>query len=242
MKSVSFALIILSAFNATAFAQEARRDQSPLEFGIPERQVENRISFNLSKMQIRALHATTGKKVDLKLKDIVINGDSLRPKRINSRGQSTLMYKRKSLSIRLTSKAEFQHGEAMESMKDFKLLSLSMDKYYCHNRLAFELMETVGLHHLFYSFCELQINDSSEGIYMVIERPEDWAFIKKESPVIIRRGFDHTIDEIKTQNITERDEKRNTSPIMRRYMICLTSMKAKDFSRCFMHTWILTIT
>jgi spore coat protein H len=207
MKSVCFALIISSILQTSAFTQDVRGDRPPLELISSERQVENNISFNLSKMMVRSLHSTTGNKVNLKPKNIVINDETFNPKRINTRGQSTLMYKRKSLSVRLNTEAVFHHGEATESMMNFTLLSLSMDKYYCHNHLAFGLMETVGLHHLFYSFCELRINDDSEGIFMVIERPEDWAFSKKKSPVIIRRGFDHAISEIKTDSITGQDEK-----------------------------------
>jgi spore coat protein H len=207
MKSACLTLVISTVLQISAFTQNAQSARPTLELGSSEGGVENRISFDLSRMMIRSLHSTTGSKINLKPKSIVINGETFKPKRINTRGQSTLMYKRKSLSVRLNSEAVFHHGDATESMMNFTLLSLSMDKYYCHNHLSFGLMEAVGLHHLFYSFCDLRINDNSEGIFMVIERPEDWAFNKKKSPVIIRRGFDHSISEIKTDNITDQDEK-----------------------------------
>jgi len=81
-----------------------------------------------------------------------------------------------------------------------------MDKNYCCNRLAFEMMEVSRIFDLFFSFCELRINGQSEGIYMVIERPEDWAMNKKNSPVVIRRGYNIKIDKIETNKKTEKNE------------------------------------
>jgi len=60
------------------------------------------------------------------------------------------------------------------------------------------MMEDIRLFPLFYSFCELRINGQSEGIYMIVERPEDWAMKMKKSPLLIRRGYNHAIDKIKT--------------------------------------------
>ena len=37
---------------------------------------------------------------------------------------------------------------------------------------------------------------------MVIERPEDWAMKKKNSPLIIRRGYNHTIDKMEYSKIS----------------------------------------
>jgi spore coat protein H len=68
------------------------------------------------------------------------------------------------------------------------------------------MMEAAQLFDLFYSFCELMINDHSEGIYMVIEKPEDWALKKKNSPLVMRRGYNNRIDKIKTGKKTVKDE------------------------------------
>ena len=208
MKSVSLAVLFFSILEFTVFSQELQQEANLPLFLASESQIENAISFNLSELKLRSLHSTTGKKSDIKTEDVVINGDTIHAKKINTRGKSTLMYKRKSLSFNLKSKATFHHGEAEETMKRFKLLSLSMDKYYCHNRIAFELMETLDLYHLFYSFCNLQINDKSEGIFMLVERPEDWALNEKGSPMVIRRGFKHAIEEITVNDSLEQVDKR----------------------------------
>ena len=79
-------------------------------------------------------------------------------------------------------------------LKKFFVLGLSMDRNYCNNRLAFEMMEESGLFHLFYTFCELKINGQTQGICMVVERPEDWALKEEKSIFLIRRGYNNKID------------------------------------------------
>ena len=162
------------------------------------RKIENSISFNTSYSNYEKIKDTIGKKISVKATSLIINGNALEPEEINTRGQSSLYYRRKSYSFSLKSEASFRHGERTESFKKFYLLSLSMDKNYCSNRLAFEMMEASKLFHLFYSFCNLRINGKSEGICMVVERPEDWAMKMKNSPLLIRRGYNTTIDKIIT--------------------------------------------
>ena len=162
------------------------------------RKIENSISFNTSYSNYEKIKDTIGKKISVKATSLIINGNALEPEEINTRGQSSLYYRRKSFSFSLKSEAPFRHGERTESFKKFYLLSLSMDKNYCSNRLAFEMMEASKLFHLFYSFCNLRINGKSEGICMVVERPEDWAMKMKNSPLLIRRGYNTTIDKIIT--------------------------------------------
>jgi spore coat protein H len=72
--------------------------------------------------------------------------------------------------------------------------------------MAFEMLEECTLFHLFYTFCELKINDHSEGICMVVERPEDWAINKKDSPLLIRRGYNHVIDKKESGKKIEKTE------------------------------------
>jgi spore coat protein H len=70
-------------------------------------------------------------------------------------------------------------------------------------------MEEIELFELFYSYCELKINDHYEGIYMLLERPQDWALEKKHSPCIIRRGFDNKIDKLRSGKKIENKETQN---------------------------------
>ncbi|MBN2862437.1 MAG: CotH kinase family protein, partial [Bacteroidales bacterium] len=146
-----------------------------------------------------------GERFNLKATSLIINEDTLESVRIRTRGKSTLFMRRKSYSIILGSNATFYNGGEKEKFKKFYLLGLSMDKNYCSNCLAFRLMEHSGLFELFHSFCELRINGQSEGICMVVERPEDWALKKKDSPLLIRRGFNNEIEKLKSAGKTEKD-------------------------------------
>ena len=190
------------------------------------REIENTISFNTSYSNYENIKDTTGKKITIKAAQLVINGDTLDPKEIKTRGQTTLYYRRKSYSVTLKSEASFRHGEKNESLKKFFVLSLSMDRNYCNNILAFEMMKASRLFDLFFSFCELRINGRSEGIGMVIERPEDWAIKKHNSPLMIRRGY-HTLD-IKTGKGTEREEVKKYRDYYRHIYTSVTKYEGQE--------------
>jgi len=168
--------------------------------------IENQIILDMSDSEYDALRATTGEKIDIRTGLVVINGDSLKPEEITTRGQTTLMFKRKSLGFKLKSEAVFHHGNRADSLKKFSLLNLAMDQYYCRNRVAFEMMEETGIFNLFYSYCDLRINGKSEGVFMIIERPEDWAFGKENSPLVLRRGYNHQIEDTKSGKKSDRDD------------------------------------
>jgi spore coat protein H len=173
------------------------------------RVIENSVRFNTSNSNYEKIQDITGQKITVTATMLIINGDTLDPLQISTRGQTSLNFRRKSFAFDLKSKATFHHGNRTESFKKFYLTSLSMDRNYCSNRLAFEMMEDLKLFPLFYTFCELQINGVSEGTYMLVERPEDWAMKEDKSPLIIRRGLDHSIDKIKTGSITRDEAKKN---------------------------------
>jgi len=187
--------------------QQIQIDEYKLNLSDSGKKIENTISLYTSKSDYQAIKATTGKKIyNIEAVSLVINKDTLYPEEINTRGQTTLYYRRKSFSFNLKSKAELRHGDKTESLKKFFALSLSMDRSYCNNRLAFEMMENTGLFSLFYTFCELRINGQSEGIYLVIERPDEWAMKKKDSPLMIRRGYNHALDKIVTDNSVKKSD------------------------------------
>jgi spore coat protein H len=83
------------------------------------------------------------------------------------------------------------------------------------------MMETSGLFSLFYSFSELRINGKNEGIYMIVERPEDWALKKKNSPLLIRRGYEHKMDKIATDKVINKKETKKYCSDFRQIYKCL---------------------
>jgi spore coat protein H len=197
-----FPLSVFIFFNVAG--QNVQNDFSALNLADSERKIENTISIDLPATEYEYLQSITGEKMDFKTTKLIINGESIEQEAIHSRGQTSLYFKRKSLGFKLKSDATFRHGEKSEKLKKFDLINLSMDKYYVRNRLAFEMMEKTELFGLFYTFCELRVNGKSEGIFMVIERPEDWAIDKKNSPLMIRRGYDHKMDKVETEKKVEK--------------------------------------
>jgi spore coat protein H len=197
---------ILSFFLLNSRYSECQPDNSEPDWTDRGRKIENHVSFNTSRKGYGNIISTSGRKVTINATGLVINGDSLEPVNIKTRGKSTLLMRRKSYSIRLRTEAKFGHGGKKLLCKKFIMPGLSMDRNYCNNRLAFGLMESAGLFNLFYSFCELRINKHSEGVYMVIERPEEWALKKIKSPILIRRGFENSIDKIETGKKTGKEE------------------------------------
>ncbi len=192
------------------------------------KKIENVISLTISESQYEALQLNTGEKYKIWPNILIINGDTLEPREISTRGQTTLMFKRKSLGFRLKSEASFRHAERTESLNKFSLISLSMDKYYCRNRLAFEMMEKIGIFKLFYSYCELKINGRSEGIFMVIQEPEDWALRKEHSPLVIRRGYNHNIEKTKTDDKTDKDYTKKYLSYYRQIYKSLDNQKGEE--------------
>jgi len=71
-----------------------------------------------------------------------------------------------------------------------------MDENYIHNYIAFTLMDVLDLFNLVFGYCEVVINDETQGIYLITERPRDYALKTVNSPAIIRRGYKGKIDKM----------------------------------------------
>jgi spore coat protein H len=56
------------------------------------------------------------------------------------------------------------------------------------------------LFNLAFGYCEVRINEKTQGIYLFTERPRDYALKTVGSPAIIRRGFDGKIDKMVYSN------------------------------------------
>jgi spore coat protein H len=237
MKYFLLIYLFISVICFNSHSQVIQADMYSLNLGDPGKKIENVISLNISNSEYEALQSNTGEKYKLRTNRIIINGDTLEPKEISTRGQSSLMFKRKSLGFRLKSEASFRHADRTESLNKFSLISLAMDKYYCRNRLAFEMMEEIGIFNLFYSFCDLRINGRSEGIFMIIEQPEDWALRKEYSPLVIRRGYNHSIDKTKTDNKTEQAYTKKYLSYYRQIYKSLNKQKGEELYKT-LSEWI----
>jgi spore coat protein H len=196
--------LFLPAISAS-FGQGNQIEYEPLDLSDRGNKIQNTICIDISASEFENIKAVTGSEISVTPKLLVINNDTLTADEIRTRGQTTLYYRRKSYSFDLQSEASFHHGKKTRKFKKFYLLSLSMDRNYANNHLAFEMMETSKLFHLFYAYCELQINGQSEGVCMIMERPDYWAMQKNDSPLLIRRGYNSSIEKLKTGNKTDKE-------------------------------------
>ena len=61
-----------------------------------------------------------------------------------------------------------------------------------YNRLSFLLMERIGIFHLENDFAELRINGNSAGLYLTLQKPEDY-IRSLESTLLVRREYGERI-------------------------------------------------
>jgi spore coat protein H len=183
-------------------------EDDELNFTDTSRAIENRIEIFLSKNLQGKIALIDGTKIDLGKPLTIINGDTVDVREMHTRGKSTLKLRRKSYSISLEHKSSLKYRGNEEEFKKFYAISLSMDRNYMRNRMAFGMLKELGLFDLFFSYGETRINDNSEGIYLLLERPQDWALKKKDSPLIIRRGYVQNIEKIKTRKNTNSERKK----------------------------------
>lgn len=125
---------------------------------------------------------------------MIINEDTALVKEIHARGNNSLKFKRKSLSVELDKAMIVESGDKKVHLKKFNLLNLVMDKHLWHNRWSDLNMGSIGIFPLFNSFCTVWINDQPQGIFLLVEKPQQ-AMSKLKSPYMLRRGPDHTISD-----------------------------------------------
>lgn len=170
--------------------------------------IGNIISIYTSKSGYESIKGTGGSKVSIRATSVIVNSDTLSSEKINTRGQTTLFYRRKSFSICVDPPAVFRGFAGEAPLRKFYAQSLTMDRDYINNRTAFRMMEETGLFSLWHTFSKLSVNDCCEGLYMVLERPEDFALKKKSSPLVIRRGFENRINKTMTGDHVPKDTVR----------------------------------
>jgi len=125
---------------------------------------------------------------------ITYNDDTLDLRELELRGKSSMSFKRKSFSVKLNEKATFSKKGITKKLKKINLISLSMDKNYYRNKVAFDLMDTLGIFNLFYDYAEVIVNEKSQGIYLIVQKPKNYAFKKEDAEFMLRRDFEHVIN------------------------------------------------
>ncbi len=149
--------------------------------------------FAISHSQFATLQKSKGNKLALNKVTMTVNGDTAIIKDMHLRGNNTLNFKRKSFSIDLEKSIHLTLAEEKATLKKFHLLNLAMDKNLWHNRWSYVILAELGLFPSMQSFCTVTINDTPQGIYLLVEKPQH-ATELLQSPYTIRRGVKHNIE------------------------------------------------
>ncbi len=128
---------------------------------------------------------------------LMLNDEELILKEMRIRGRTTLDYRRKSYSVRLDDPifVRARQGAEVKKLTRFKLISLSMDYTYINNRIAFGILEQAGVFPLFYRYVEFKINGETQGVYLLVEDPEQF-YKEIGSECILRRDYHHSIEDL----------------------------------------------
>jgi len=124
------------------------------------------------------------------------NDQLLQMDEIRVRGKNALDYKRKSYAVFLNEPISIldRYQTSTKELRRFKLLALAMDYTYIENRVAFGILQEAGIMPLFFKFVELRINGETQGVYFLVEDPEQF-YKEIDSEFIMRRGYNHYISD-----------------------------------------------
>ena len=165
----------------------------------------NTISFTLPASKLNQMHQAKGEKLSFDAPLVIVNGDSIKTKHIRIRGNTSSYLRRKSLNIKLSKKASFYAPHDTFSLKKFYAISMSMDRNYVRNRISCEVLHHLNVNVPFNAYANLLINDKTEGVYLAFYPPEEFGLEKCDASLVIRRGYDASIDGFQYENISKKE-------------------------------------
>lgn len=130
---------------------------------------------------------------------LLFNADSVEVKKMKIRGTSASRVRRKSFNVDTEEFISFQHVDKVNytESKDFRLLAMAADLCYIENRIGFGLLHQAELFPLFFKYVEVILNEETNGVYFLIENPNDYFLDKNDHAVLIRRAYYGNIDSYK---------------------------------------------
>jgi spore coat protein H len=131
---------------------------------------------------------------------LYFNDQLLNLREIRIRGKTALRFRRKSYAVFLNEPIVVidRYGKGTKELSRLKLLALATDYTYIENRVAFGILQEAGIMPLFFKFVLVRINDESQGVYLLMEDPEQF-YKENNSEYILRRGYNHGIDDFDYQ-------------------------------------------
>jgi spore coat protein H len=180
MTKYNFLLILVLSFTQIQGQDIAKLNLKPAI----ESKISHTFQLYISEADASNIVSTSGRKVKPKKSILLYNGDTLEIKSLKTRGRSSLNFPRKSISVSLLSPLEIEGA----SYSKFALIGMVMDKNYWRNRWSFMAMNQIDLFPLFNTYSEFLINDNSMGVYLMLQKADDFTRLI-DSPVLVRREY-----------------------------------------------------
>jgi len=159
----------------------------------------------------------------------LLNNQALDLHEIKTRGKSALRFQRKSYAVVLNEPILFSGGDGTKTrqLRRFKLIAMVMDYTYIENRLAFGILEEQDIMPLLYSFVELKINGDTQGVYLLVEDPEQY-YLENGSEYILRRGYYNSLADSEYEASTHLIPRENYENRFREIYSSLTQLQGED--------------
>lgn len=186
--------------------------QSTLVFSPSSRKIEHKFDITVNHYVEDKMLDLPGRKMTISKPVITFNDEPLNVKSCKTRGSSTLQFRRKSYSVSLKDPLIFQDI----AVKKLAVNNLALDKNYWRARLCFLFMNKIGIFPLKNQYTELVINGRTQGVYLMIQKPDDYCQLMN-SKLLLRRedGNKLTVDfarEIDARKKTKQIKKARTLP------------------------------
>lgn len=187
----------------------------------------NTISFTIAPKKLLEVHESKGSKFNITPEVVTINNNPVVVDRFRIRGSSSSHFYRKSFNIHLQKKVSFFSADSL-STKDLYAISMNMDRNYVRNKIAYAVLAAQKIVVPAHAYSNLVANGKSEGLYLIVYPPADYATKVLHAPVVIRRGYNSSVKKTYTNTNTSEEAKSITQKFMSIYKKILPKYKGEE--------------
>lgn len=116
---------------------------------------------------------------------------------LSSRGQSSIKFPRKNFSVKVHKDQEGEKKKLKVGGVKSNQLVLSAspeDTLFVKNKIGYSLLKAIGIHSLKTQFAEVEINGTSQGLYMVTENQTENLMKEQDAEIVLRRRYNDDLE------------------------------------------------